>query len=61
MTAFDLILLIASIASLVLAIGAICLSVVFYKRSVAASKATTEAAEGITASVKKLEKLFDMT
>lgn len=56
---FDAISFIASIASLILAIGAIWLSVVFYKMSDSASKATTEAAKGIAASVERLEKLFD--
>jgi len=56
---FDVIAFIASIASLILAIGAIWLSVVFYRMSNEASKATTEAAKGIGASVERLEKLFD--
>src|SRR5690606_30128293 len=51
--------LIASITSLVLAVGAIWLSIVFFKMSNEASKATTEAAKGIDASVKRLENLFD--
>jgi exonuclease VII large subunit len=59
MTTFDTISFISSIASLILAVGAIWLSVVFYKMSVAASNATTEAAKGIAASVERLEKLFD--
>lgn len=59
MSTLELVSLIASIASLVLAVGAIWLSVVFYKMSVAASNATTEAAKGIGASVERLEKLFD--
>jgi hypothetical protein len=59
MTAFNLISFIATIASLIVAIGAIWLSVVFYKMSVAASTATTEAAKGIASSVERLEKLFD--
>ncbi|MBE7565368.1 hypothetical protein HER14_02820 [Acidithiobacillus thiooxidans] len=58
-SAFDIISFIASIASLILAIGAILLSVVFFKMSDAASKATTEAAKGIAASVERLENLFD--
>jgi exonuclease VII large subunit len=58
-TAFDLISFIASIASLILAVGAIWLSVVFYRMSDAASKSTTEAAKDIAASVERLEKLFD--
>ena len=59
MTAIELISLIASIASLILAIGAIWLSIVFFRMSNEASKATTEAAKGIDASVQRLEKLFD--
>jgi len=58
-TAIELISLIASIVSLVLGIGAIWLSVVFFNMSNEASKATTEAAKGIDASVKRLENLFD--
>lgn len=56
---FDIISFIASIASLILAVGAIWLSVVFFRMSDAASKATTEAAKDIAASVERLEKLFD--
>lgn len=56
---FDVISLIASITSVILAIGAIWLSVVFYRMSNEASKATTEAAKGIAVSVERLEKLFD--
>lgn len=59
MTAVELVGLIASIASLVLAIGAIWLSVKFFQMSNEASKATTEAAKGIDASVRRLENLFD--
>lgn len=59
MSAFDIISFVASIASLILAIGAIWLSIVFYKMSTQASNATTEAAKGIAASVERLEKLFD--
>ncbi len=59
MTAFETVSFIASVASLILAVGAIWLSVVFYKMSVAASNATTEAAKGIASSVDRLEKLFD--
>jgi uncharacterized membrane protein len=58
-TAIELISLIASIVSLVLGVGAIWLSVVFFKMSNEASKATTEASKGIDASVKRLENLFD--
>jgi exonuclease VII large subunit len=56
---FDVISVIASIASLILAVGAIWLSVVFYRMSSEASKATTEAAKGIASSVERLENLFD--
>ena len=59
LSAIELFSLISSIASLILAIGAIWLSIVFFKMSDAASKATTEAAKGIGASVERLEKLFD--
>jgi len=59
MTGVDIIGFIASIVSLVLAVGAIWLSVVFFRMSNEASKATTEAAKGIDASVKRLENLFD--
>lgn len=59
MTAIELVSLISSVVSLVLGIGAIWLSVVFFKMSNAASNATTEAAKGIDASVKRLENLFD--
>lgn len=59
MNAFEIISFIASIASLILALGAIWLSIVFFKMSSEASKATTEAAKGIEASVKRLENLFD--
>lgn len=59
MNGFELVGFIASIASLILAIGAIWLSIVFFKMSNEASKATTEAAKGIDASVKRLENLFD--
>ena len=59
LSAYELFSLAATIASLVLAIGAIWLSIVFYKMSESASKATNEAAKGISASVERLEKLFD--
>lgn len=58
-SAFDIISFIASIASLILSIGAIWLSVVFFRMADTASKATTEAAKDIAASVERLEKLFD--
>lgn len=59
MSGIELVGLIASIASLILAVGAIWLSIVFFNMSNDASKATTEAAKGIDASVKRLENLFD--
>jgi len=59
MSGVELVGLIASIASLILAVGAIWLSIVFFRMSNEASKATTEAAKGIDASVKRLENLFD--
>lgn len=59
MSGIEMVGLIASIASLILAVGAIWLSIVFFKMSNEASKATTEAAKGIDASVKRLENLFD--
>ena len=59
LTLFQVISFVASIASLILAVGAIWLSIVFFRMSNEASKATTEAAKGIAASVERLEKLFD--
>jgi hypothetical protein len=58
-SAFDIISFVASVASLILAVGAIWLSVVFYRMSIAASTATTQAAVGIASSVERLEKIFD--
>lgn len=58
-TAITIIGFVATIASLVLAIGAIWLSVIFYKMSNEASKETTKAAKDIQASVERLEKIFD--
>lgn len=58
-TAITIIGFVATIASLVLAIGAIWLSVIFYKMSNEASKETTKAAKDIQASVDRLEKIFD--
>jgi len=58
-TIFNTISFMASIASLILAVGAIWLSIVFYRMSTTASNATTEAAKIIAASVERLEKLFD--
>ena len=59
MTTPEIISLIASIASVILAVGAISLSITFFKMTSAASKATEEAAKGISASVERLEKIFD--
>ncbi len=59
MSNIELIALIASIASLILAVGAIWLSIVFFRMSSQASQATTEAAKGIDSSVQRLEGLFD--
>ncbi|PLM42491.1 hypothetical protein, partial [Klebsiella pneumoniae] len=58
-TAITIIGFIATIASLVLAIGAIWLSFIFYQMSNEASKETTKAAKDIQASVERLEKIFD--
>ena len=55
----DVVSLISGIASVVLAVIAIWLSFAFFKLSSAASKSTEEAAKGISASVERLEKLFD--
>jgi len=57
--AFQVISFSASVGSLILAVLAIWLSVEFFKMSSEASKATTEAAKGIAASVERLEKFFD--
>ena len=51
--------LIAAVASLVLAIVAISLSIVFYRMSSQLSESAKDAAKDIGASVQKLEKLFD--
>jgi hypothetical protein len=51
--------LVSSIASFIVAVGAIWLAIVFYRLSTDASKCTHEAAKGIDASVARLEKLFD--
>jgi hypothetical protein len=55
----NLISLLASIASLILAIVAIWLSFKFFDKSNEASDKTIEASKGISASVERLEKLFD--
>ncbi|MGH9421135.1 MAG: hypothetical protein ACRD3J_14255 [Thermoanaerobaculia bacterium] len=49
----------ASLASLVLAIIAIWLSIVFYRMSTVSAEQTKDAAKGIAANVERLEKLFD--
>lgn len=59
MSNIELLAFVASISSLILAVGAIWLSIIFFKMSNEASQATTEAAKGIDASVKRLENLFD--
>lgn len=56
---FEVISFTAAISSVILAIVAIWLSIVFYKMSSGSQAATTEAAKGIAASVERLEKLFD--
>jgi hypothetical protein len=56
---FPIIAFIATIASLVLAVVAIWLSLVFFKLSSKLSESTKEAAKGIGSSVERLEKLFD--
>lgn len=59
MSALEILSLVASIASVILALLAIWLSFAFFKLSSSASKSTEEAAKGISASVERLEKLFD--
>ena len=59
MSNIELLALVASISSLILAIGAIWLSIVFFNMSNKASQATTKASEGIDASIQRLENLFD--
>lgn len=59
LTGIELVSLIASVASLILAVVAIWLAIKFFNMSNEASKATTEAAKGIGASVERLENLFD--
>jgi len=54
MSNIELLALVASVSSLILAVGAIWLSIVFFKMSNEASQATTKAAEGIDASVQRL-------
>ena len=59
MTGCELLSLTASIASLILAIIAIWLSLVFYRMSSQLSESTKEASKGIGSSVERLEELFD--
>lgn len=59
MSTGELIPLIASIASLVLAVIAIWLSITFFRLSSKLLENTTEATRGIESSVDRLEKLFD--
>ncbi len=56
---FSVVGFISTIAALILAVVAIWLSIVFFRMSSEISKSTIEAAEGIGASVDRLEKLFD--
>lgn len=51
--------LLATLASLVLAVVAIWLSIVFFKMSSELAESTKEASKGIGSSVERLEKLFD--
>jgi len=55
----EVISFISSIASLILALLSIWLSIKFYKMSTEASNKTNEAAKDIDASVKRLETLFE--
>ena len=59
MSQSELISLVASLISAILAVLAIWLSIVFYRMSVASSEQTKDAAKGIDANVQRLEKLFD--
>ena len=59
MSALEVASFAATIASLVLAIVAIALSIVFYRMSSQLSQSAKESAKDISASVEKLEKLFD--
>ena len=59
MSTVDTISFASSIASLILSVLAIILSIVFYKMSSDESKSTIKAAQDIEANVKKLEQLFD--
>ena len=59
LNALELVSLFASIASLVLAVVAIWLSLAFFKMSSALTEKSTEAAKAISSGVEKLEELFD--
>ena len=59
MTIIETISLLASLASLILAIVAIWLSFKFFEKTSDASEKTNEASKGINASVERLENLFD--
>ncbi len=59
MNGINLLSFAAAISSVVLAIVAIGLSIVFFRMSSELSESTKEAAKGIGASVERLEKLFD--
>lgn len=59
MTIIETISLVASLASLILALVAIWLSFKFFEKSNEASEKTIEASKGISSSVERLEKLFD--
>jgi hypothetical protein len=59
MTPIEVISLLSTIASLIFAVLAIWLSIVFYRLSITASKATEDVTKGISASVERLEKIFD--
>lgn len=59
MTTIEIVSLLASLASLILAIVAIWLSFKFFEKSTEASEKTNEASKGINASVERLENLFD--
>lgn len=59
MTTIEAVSFTASLASLLLAVIAIWLSIVFYRMSTASAEQTKDAAKGIAANVERLEKLFD--
>ena len=59
MSGLEIAALIASVVSVVLGVGAIALSIVFYRMSSQTFEDTRDASKGIGASVDRLEKLFD--